>query len=884
MGLDTYHQKRDFSKTPEPSGSHAKGSKAKGDGGGFVIQKHAARALHYDFRLEVDGVLKSWAVPKGPSLNPKDKRLAMETEDHPRDYAGFEGVIPKPNYGAGTVMLWDEGEWQPEGDPRKALAAGKLNFVLRGKRLNGQWSLVKMRGGKLPGKSKHSGGEWLLVKQNDEFADSGTDPTEEFTESVATGRSMKRIAEDGGAKTSDRKPRAKSSAGRSASKTGSAKNKTNDTKKNEKKTDAVDSALDDMQQPDKGKPNPKQASAAKKSHLKKLTGAAEKAFPKNLTPQLATLYKTVPESDDWLHEIKFDGYRLLAMKQRNLSLITRNGNDWTEKFPALTEALKDLPECIVDGELVYLNDQGVSSFGGLQRILKTGATENLAFYAFDLPYLQGYDLTKVPLLERKKLLADIILKLDQPQIKYSDHIHGQGADVLRHACEHRLEGIVSKKADSPYQSTRAKSWRKIKCGKRQEFVIVGFTEPGGSRAGFGALLLGYYEGKKLCYAGKVGTGFNTSLLQDMRKKLDKLARDKSPLSEKIAEKKVRWVNPELVGEVEFTEWTRDNHLRHPAFVALRSDKPARQIVREIPADEDIKQKQPVPAATVSNPDKVLYEKAGITKQDLADYYQFIAPHMLPYVQRRPLTLVRCPHGHTRNCFFQKHLNEGAGKSLKPVAIAEKKGTSDYPYITDAKGLTDLVQLGTLEIHAWGSTIDNVEKPDVLVFDLDPDEGVIWDELKLATVELREYLQQLGLKSFARTSGGKGLHVVVPVKPTQEWDDAKAFCKAVAQKMADNQPNRYVANMSKAKRKNKIFIDYLRNGRGATAICNYSTRGKPYAPVATPLEWNELIDLDSAQAYRLDNIRERMQSLQKDPWEGFFEIRQAVTKKVMDKIK
>lgn len=874
MGLDTYHQKRDFAKTPEPKGSQPKSGNA--DGRGFVIQKHAARALHYDFRLEVDGVLKSWAVPKGPSLNPKDKRLAMETEDHPVDYAAFEGVIPKPNYGAGTVMLWDAGEWQPEGDPRKALAAGKLNFVLRGERLNGHWSLVKMKGG------KRSGKEWLLVKKNDEFADSGTDPTAEFTESVATGRTMKHIAQDGGAKSSDKKPRAKSSAGRSASKTGSAKSKTGGKKKAEKEAGAIDSALDDMQQPDKGKPGPRKAASATKSRLKKLTGAVEKTFPKNLTPQLATLYKTVPESDDWLHEIKFDGYRLLVMKGREISLITRNGNNWTEKFPALARALEQLPECIVDGELVYLNNKGVSSFGGLQRILKTGDTASLAFYAFDLPYLQGYDLAKVPLLERKKLLADIVLKLYQPQIKYSDHIQGAGADVFRQACEHQLEGIVSKKADSHYQSTRAKSWRKIKCGKRQEFVIVGFTEPGGSRAGFGALLLGYYEKNKLHYAGKVGTGFNTAQLRDMRKKLDGLKWDKSPLAEKIAEKKVHWVKPELVGEVEFTEWTRDNHLRHPSFVALRSDKPARQIVRETPVDTSSEQKQPV--ATVSNPDKILYDKAGITKQDLADYYQFIAPSMLPYIQRRPLTLVRCPHGHTGHCFFQKHLNENAGKWLKPIAIAEKKGTSNYPYLTDAKGLNDLVQLGTLEIHAWGSTIDNVEKPDVLVFDLDPDEGVSWDELKLASVELREFLKQLGLTSFVRTSGGKGLHVVVPVKPTQEWDDAKAFCKAVAQKMADNQPNRYVAVMSKAKRKNKIFVDYLRNGRGATAICNYSTRGKPYAPVATPLEWNELIELESAQTYRIDNIRERMESLKKDPWEGFFDIKQAVTKKVFDKIK
>lgn len=882
MGLDTYHQKRDFSKTPEPKGSRPKSSNVNGRG--FVIQKHAARALHYDFRLEMDGVLKSWAVPKGPSLDPKDKRLAMETEDHPKDYANFEGVIPKPNYGAGTVMLWDAGEWQPEGDPNKGLAVGKLNFVLRGKRLNGHWSLVKMKGGKRTGKSGHAGKEWLLVKQKDEFADSAADPTAEFTESVTTGRSMKRIAQDGGVKSTGKKPRAKSSAGRSASKTGSTKSKTGDKEKPAKKAAAIDSALDDMQQPEGGKPSPRQAVSATKSRLKKLAGAVEKTFPKNLTPQLATLYKTVPESDDWLHEIKFDGYRLLALKNREISLITRNGNDWTAKFPTLAQAMKRLPECIIDGELVYLDSHGVSSFGGLQRILKTGDTANLAFYTFDLPYLQGYDLTKVPLLERKKLLADIILQLDQPQIKYSDHIQGAGADVFRQACRHQLEGIVSKKADSPYQSTRAKSWRKIKCGKRQEFVIVGFTEPGGSRAGFGALLLGYYEGNKLRYAGKVGTGFNNVQLRDMRKKLDSLERDKSPLSEKIADKKIHWVKPQLVGEVEFTEWTRDNHLRHPSFIALRLDKPARQIVREIPIDAGIEQKQPAPVATVSNPDKILYEKAGITKQALADYYQFIAPFMLPYIQRRPLTLVRCPHGHSRHCFFQKHLNENAGKWLKPVAIAEKSGTSNYPYLSDAKGLNDLVQLGTLEIHAWGSTIDNVEKPDVLVFDLDPDEGVSWDELKLAAVELREYLQQLGLKSFVRTSGGKGLHVVVPVKPTQQWDDAKAFCKAVAQKMAHNQPKRYVAVMSKAKRKNKIFVDYLRNGRGATAICNYSTRGKPYAPVATPLEWNELIELESAQAYRLDNVRERMDSLRKDPWEGFFNTKQAVTKKVLGKIK
>ena len=936
MSLQTYHQKRDFRQTPEPRGDIKKtrGKKSKAPGFSYVIQKHEARRLHYDFRLEVDGVLKSWAVPKGPSLDPKEKRLAVETEDHPVEYADFEGVIPKPGYGAGTVMLWDAGEWQTDGDAAQALRAGKLSFVLQGQRLKGRWTLVKMKG------SRSSGKEWLLLKDDDDFADPDTDPTEKFTQSVLTERSMALIEREksrtwnssGGGNDSDKdtdevdspdKPErsgttksrktavetsdtgASASNRNSAQKSDGTKRKKSPPKKQKKarKEEEIDSTLEDLQSDPPGKSRTKKSGTGISAAIdvKRISGARKKSFPAELKPQLASLFKTVPRGEEWLHEIKYDGYRLLARKDKALRLLTRNGKDWTHKFPEIAQALESLPEVILDGEVVSLRDSGISSFEGLQNALSEGETDSLVFYVFDCPYLDGHDLSGMALRDRKEIVADLVAGLHQDRIRYSEHIAGEGELVYEHACTHRLEGVISKQADSTYQNSRTKTWRKIKCVQRQEFVIIGFTEPGGSRSGFGALLLGYYEKSKLRYAGKVGTGFNARQLKAMHKQLSALVRKTSPLAEPADETQVTWVRPTLVAEVEFTEWTGSNRLRHPAFLGLREDKDARSIVREAPRDAPTtaetaasgkKADTPTTArnrssngtavniagVNLSNPDKVLYDSAGFTKQDVAEYYHQVADAMLPYIRNRPLTLVRCPQGHTHHCFYQKHLGEAFSDAVKPVAVDEKQGTGNYAFVESVQGLVELVQMGTLEIHAWGSKVDDVEKPDTVVFDMDPGEGISWEQIKQACLDVRDGLTELGLQSFLKTSGGKGLHVVVPLQRRHTWDENKPFAKAVAEQMVDMYPGQYVATISKAKRRGKIFVDYLRNGRGATAICNFSTRSRPNAPVAVPLSWDELDGLESSQTWRLDNITERL-ALKVDPWQGCNNVRQSLTQKI-----
>ncbi len=936
MSLQTYHQKRDFRQTPEPRGDIKKtrGKKSKAPGFSYVIQKHEARRLHYDFRLEVDGVLKSWAVPKGPSLDPKEKRLAVETEDHPVEYADFEGVIPSPGYGAGTVMLWDAGEWQTDGDAAQALRAGKLSFVLQGQRLKGRWTLVKMKG------SRSSGKEWLLLKDDDAFADPATDPTEKFTQSVLTGRSMALIereksrtwssAEEGNGrdKDTDDRPDKSKRSGATKPKTGKGAIKASDTgarsasnKKSAQNSDGakqkksppkkqkiarkeeIDSTFETLQSdpPEKSSTSKSGKGASSTVSVKKLTGARKARFPTELKPQLATLFKNVPTGDEWLHEIKYDGYRLLAHKNRALRLLTRNGKDWTHKFPEIAQALESLPETVLDGEVVSLRDSGISSFEGLQNALSEGETDSLVFYVFDCPYLDGHDLSGVALRDRKKIVADIVAGLRQDSIRYSEHIAGEGGLVYEHACTHRLEGIISKQADSTYQNSRTKTWRKIKCVQRQEFVIVGFTQPGGNRSGFGALLLGYYEETALHYAGKVGTGFNARQLKAIHKQLSAQARKTSPLAEPADETQVTWVKPTRVAEVEFTEWTENNRLRHPAFLGLREDKDARHIVREAPRDAPADDQATattgstqstakpgkragsgaatnIAGVNLSSPDKVLYDKSGFTKRDVAEYYHQVADAMLPYIRHRPLTLVRCPQGHTRHCFYQKHLGDAFSDVVKPVAVDEKQGTGNYAFVETVQGLVELVQMGTLEIHAWGSKVDDVEKPDTVVFDMDPGEGISWAQIKQACLDVKDCLTGLGLQSFLKTSGGKGLHVVVPLQRRHTWDENKAFARAVAEQMVEMHPALYVATISKAKRKGKIFVDYLRNGRGATAICNFSTRSRPRAPVAVPLSWDELDGLQSSQAWRLDNIVERL-ALKADPWQEYFNVRQSLTQKI-----
>ncbi|HUG93798.1 MAG TPA: DNA ligase D [Planctomycetaceae bacterium] len=848
MALREYRRKRNFQRTPEPRGKAA----AKG-GRSFVVQKHAARRLHYDFRLELDGVLKSWAVPKGPSLDPADKALAVHVEDHPLEYGSFEGVIPEGEYGGGTVMLWDRGTWEPAGDPAAGLRRGKLSFVLHGEKLRGLWSLVQMRG-----ESSDGGRNWLLIKAEDDYARPGAAARalKDDDRSVASGRSMAEIARDADRVWSSRKSQPKP----------------------------------EVQLDPAGLP-----------------GARPAPLPRTFKPQLPTLVREAPRGDRWLHEIKFDGYRILCrIDHGQATLLTRRGQDWTRRFSIIAEAAARLPveTAILDGEVVVLADDGTTDFQALQNALKGGRRANFIYYVFDLPYLNGCDLTRVPLEARKqqlKLVLDAAGENLDARLRYSDHIRGHGEDVVHHACRQVLEGIVSKRADSPYEPRRSRTWVKLKCLNRQEFVIGGYTDPSGSRKHFGALLLGYHDTQgRLVYCGRVGTGFTDKSLAQVMKELKRRTTDTPPFHNPPAGREARgvhWLKPELVAEVEFAAWTDDGILRHPSFKGLREDKRARDITLERPVEagspsrRQRRQRMPnvarktaappnensVAGVPLSNPGRVLYPEQGLTKLDIGRYYESAAEWILPHVVDRPLTLVRCPRGRSHKCFFQKHLNQGVPEAVRTVPIREKEGKADYLVIDDLPGLIALVQLGVLEIHLWGCRADQIERPDRLVFDLDPGEGVGWEGVVDAALVLRERLENLTLKSFVRTTGGKGLHVVVPISRRTTWDDARQFAQDVAAERVRSEPGKYVATLTKSRRTGKIFVDYLRNGRGATAVASYSTRARAGAPVATPLAWDELSTKTTPDQFTVATVPRRLASLKADPWEGLSAVRQTLTK-------
>jgi len=808
--LAKYNAKRDFAKTAEPAGTLA-----PGHGNSFMVQKHDASRLHWDFRLEVDGVLKSWAVTRGPSLNPDDKRLAVRTEDHPLSYATFEGTIPKGEYGGGTVMLWDRGTWAPiAGKSAKDLEHGHLHFVLEGERMKGEWMLIRL---KPRGREKSE--NWLLRKVNDAEAGGSDALVEGVLTSVKTGRTMAEIAEGKKAKALSR-----------ASKAGAASSPTITGAKTK-------AAL-----------SPPASMPRRRSVTGPVSG---EDLPEFQEPQLATLVDSVPSGSAWLHEVKFDGYRaLVSVAGGKAKVFTRNGLDWTDKFPGVAAAAAELPvkSALIDGEIVGFED-GKPDFSTLKDAISAGG-DGLTLFAFDLLALDGQDLTKNPNVQRKEALRPLISG-DDPQIQYAEHVIGAGEKLFETMCREGYEGIVSKRADAPYRSARTKAWLKVKCTHRQEFVILGWSQSDKSR-GFRSLLLGLNTPGGLRYAGKVGTGFGMEQIDELRATMEKIEVKAPPAQvPKVAAKGAHWVKPELVAEIAFAEFTPDGVLRHPSFLGLRGDKDAQTVVEEKPVTVEAAQIQ----VTVSSRDREIFPDSRVTKGDLADYYAAVAGLMLPWAANRPISLVRCPQGRGKKCFFQKHDAGTFGDYVHQVPIPEKDGgTEDYLYVTDADGLVACVQMGTIEFHGWGSSIATLEQPDRMVFDLDPDVGLDFADVKKAAVDIKGHLADIGLTSFPMLSGGKGVHVVVPLTPDADWETVKSFAERFASALASAEPERFVATMSKAKRAGKIFLDYLRNQRGSTAVLPYSARARPGAPVAAPIGWAELDDFDAGGAFGVTDLQ------------------------------
>ncbi len=769
--LSRYNAKRDFSKTAEPAGKVAKGK-----GNRFIVQKHDASRLHWDFRLEADGVLKSWAVTRGPSLDPDEKRLAMRTEDHPMSYADFEGTIPKGEYGGGTVMLWDKGTWAPiEGKSAKDLEKGHLHFTLDGERMKGEWLLIRLKP-----RGKERGENWLLRKIDDEAAGATDFLVESALTSVKTGRTMQEIAE--GRKVSPRKP-----------------------------------------------------------------GKAP-GFHK---PQLATLVDSVPSGNQWLHEVKYDGYRaLLSIGAGGPKVFTRTGLDWTEKFPGIAEAAESIAgSALIDGEIVAYKD-GKPDFSTLQEAISNGG-EGLTLFAFDLLSHNGEDLTKLPQIQRKERLRALLTGADT-RIQFSEHVLGSGEQLFEAMCREGYEGVVSKKADAPYRGTRTKAWLKVKCTRRQEFVIIGWSPSSAKGRGFRSLLLAVNGPDGLVYAGKVGTGFSMATLHALREKFERIAVEKAPVAVPRAEARgVHWVKPQLVAEIAFAEFTAENVVRHASFLGLRGDKKAGDVVKE----EAVAAPEPS-SIKITNRDRVIYPESKLTKGELADYYAQVAPILLPWLAARPISLVRCPQGRAKHCFFQKHDAGSFGEHVHHVDVREKDGSVEpYLYVDDADGVLACVQMGTIEFHGWGSLVADIEKPDRLVFDLDPDEGLDFVAVRKAAEDLKQHLADIGLTSWPMLSGGKGVHVVVPLIPSAEWPAVKSFAERFARALAHAEPDRFTANLKKAQRKGKIFIDYLRNQRGATAVLPYVARAREGAPVAAPVTWSELRDLDSPKRFTIRDAAE-----------------------------
>lgn len=832
MSLRDYHRKRDFGATPEPSPDvGARGRRTKQPI--FVVQLHQARARHYDFRLEVDGVLKSWAVPKGPSLRPGERRLAVEVEDHPLAYAGFAGDIPAGHYGAGHVDIFDEGTWTPPDEPLAALAKGRLDFELHGAKLRGRWTLVRTR---LDGPKRN----WLLIKRSDAAA---------------------RDAEADDLVGVDARPRAKP-ASRAVT-------------RRKPQLDA--------------RPTLHRASATWRRRALALDGARDRPLRAGFAPELCTLADQPPRGDGWLHETKWDGYRLLAdLDAGRVRLRSRNDIDWTERVPAIARAVESLPVAgaRLDGELVATDARGRSDFSALQHALEAADGAALRYVLFDLPGLEDVDLTRVPLVERKALLESLLKKACVPALFYSTHLEGDGAPVFAEAKRHGLEGIVSKRADSAYVAGRGRAWLKTKHVRGDEFAVVGYTAPKGSRSGFGSLLLAREEAGRWHYVGRVGSGFDGARIAALHRRLVGLAREAAvvalPAHVPFRARDVHWVEPRLVVEVAFRGWAKEGLLRQASFLRLRDDKsPGDLDMGKKTGNAATAAKTGAPAAakrrgevTITHPERIVFADTTITKQDVADYYRAVADRLLPELARRPLSILRCPDGAGATCFFQKHHAGALGPDVAAIPIREKDGTSEsYIQVTGISGVLELVQMNTIEFHPWGARSDAPDRPDRLVFDLDPAPGVAWKDVIAAAREVRARLAEAGLQAYARLSGGKGVHVVVPVARGPDWSEAKAFCAAFAEAMAASQPGRYVATMSKSRREGRIFIDWLRNTRGATSVASWSLRARPGAPVAMPVGWDELGRTRGGNHFNLASALRRAASLRRDPWPGFASTRQ-----------
>jgi bifunctional non-homologous end joining protein LigD len=879
--LGRYREMRDFATTAEPRGSSAPGAskdtKKSVDGLPFVIQKHAATRLHYDFRLGWNGVLKSWAVAKGPSYVVADKRLAVQVEDHPMEYGGFEGTIPKGQYGGGTVMLWDTGTWEPVGDADEGFRTGRLKFILHGSKLQGHWTLVRM-GGKAAQESKPN---WLLIKEHDEYERSADAPAivDETPNSVITHRDLDAIAS-----ASDHVW---------DSRTGLA-------------ADERAKAESGSQQPKKSAPKksaPKASVQTRSITVPK--GAKAEPMPKFVPPQLASASERPPTGKDWLHELKLDGYRMQArVENGKVQLLTRSGLDWTHRMRPVATSLAELSAkaALLDGEVIVLDERGISSFAALQAAFQEGAKHALHYYVFDLLHLDGHGLRSLPLTERKDLLAQLIETLDDDTIRLSEHVRDEKAAIFEEACSHGAEGIVSKRADSIYISGRSASWVKVKCGLRQEFVIGGFTLPSKGGDGLGALLLGYHQDEKLLYAGRAGTGFTQKSQAEIRKLLESIRSTTNPfLAVGTAERKgAIWVKPQLVAEVAFSTWTADNLVRQASFKGMREDKPAGEVVREkasagIPnaRNATASSRSRSHAATAENPgissplpritspDKVIDRESGLTKQQFVTYYAEVASHILPHIADRPLSIVRCPSGTAAKCFFQKHVKPGLPKGIGSVEIVDRKSGTPEPYITlsDAAVIPELGQLNVMELHPWGAPASDFEHPDRIIFDLDPDASIDWKTLAATASEVRERMKKLGLESFLKSTGGKGLHIVAPIQCEQDWPTVKEFAHQFVLAMEADNPSLYITKMSKAARTGRIYLDYLRNERGATAVAPYSPRSRSGVPVSVPMAWSEL----KAQATprclvaEFDGWRKR---LAHDPWAELPKIKQRLTQKAI----